>query len=319
MAVERRRLQRERRRARGVALLSVLFILVLLSTLSVYIAEDEYLALRRITNQRDAEQGYQMVIGAEQWIAKLLERDAAESDTDHPFEAWNNPLPQVGVEQGTLAAQVQDQQGLFNLNNLQAGRDSVWYSAFQRLLRVLALDEGLADAVVDWVDADPDVGGGNGAEDPQYLLEEPPYRAANSAFVDVGELAWVRGVEPETLAALAPYVTALPARDVPINVNTCPLPLLRILTNELLDEASAQALADGRTETGYASVTDFLVQPALAGAGDTVQPLVSVSSSFFRVTSTAQFGRLRLKLETLLERGAGSGAVVVRQRRRNHA
>ena len=25
-------------------------------------------------------------------VPQLLERDAAESDTDHPFEAWNNPL-----------------------------------------------------------------------------------------------------------------------------------------------------------------------------------------------------------------------------------
>ena len=43
----------ERNRCAGVALLTVLFILVLLTTLSVYMLEDEHLALRRIGNQRE--------------------------------------------------------------------------------------------------------------------------------------------------------------------------------------------------------------------------------------------------------------------------
>ena len=113
-------------RESGVALLSVLFILVLLSTLSVYTIEDQYLALRRISNQQDAEQGYQLAAGAEQWVMKVLQRDGAESETDHLNEAWNNVLPGVAVERGKLSALVTDEQGRFNLNNLQAGRDEVW-------------------------------------------------------------------------------------------------------------------------------------------------------------------------------------------------
>jgi type II secretory pathway component PulK len=42
----------------GVALLTVLFILVLLSTLAVYTAEDENIAIRRAENQRDMAQAY---------------------------------------------------------------------------------------------------------------------------------------------------------------------------------------------------------------------------------------------------------------------
>ncbi len=303
-------------RESGVALLSVLFILVLLSTLSVYTLEDQYLALRRIANQQDAEQGYQLAAGAEQWVMKVLQRDGAESETDHLNEAWNNVLPAVAVERGKLSALVTDEQARFNLNNLQAGRDEVWYPAFVRLLRVLGLEEGIADAVVDWIDADPDVGGASGAEDPEYLLKDPAYRAANRAFVDVGELLWVAGVDRKVLATLAPYVSALPSSNVPINVNTCALPLLQILSAEGLGEDGAQALVDARGEEGYPGVGEFLAQPALAGSGDVAEPLVAVSTSYFKVVSDARFGRLRFVLESHLQRAAGANAVVVRQRRR---
>ena len=101
----------------GVALLTVLFILVLLSTLMFYMVEDEHVAIRRVSNQRDLEQGYQMVVGSEKWAMKVLQRDLQESETDHLNESWNNLLPEVNLEQGTLSARVIDQQGLFNINN----------------------------------------------------------------------------------------------------------------------------------------------------------------------------------------------------------
>ncbi|MEA3291612.1 MAG: type II secretion system protein GspK, partial [Pseudomonadota bacterium] len=87
---------------RGLALLSVLLILVLLTTLAAYMADDENLAIRRINNQREAEQGFQVAMGAEQWAVKILERDLAQSkeseEVDHPGEDWAKLGPPVKVE-----------------------------------------------------------------------------------------------------------------------------------------------------------------------------------------------------------------------------
>ena len=135
-------------RCRGVALLTVMLIIVMLTTLLVYLVEDEHLAIRRIANQRDLEQSYQMAAGAEQWALKILERDMRESNTDHPGEAWNQLLPEVGVEEGTLSASAEDLQGRINLNNIAQKNDD-WYLLFKRLLEALELDESLADALLD--------------------------------------------------------------------------------------------------------------------------------------------------------------------------
>ncbi len=309
------------RTARGVALLTVLFVLALISTLAVYLVEDEHLAIRRVTNQRDMEQAHQMLVGAEQWAIKVLERD--ENPTDHLKEPWNRLLPKVGVEDGSLLAYVRDQQGLFNLNNLIEGKPSpdgkdkdtkLWYPAFVRLLAVLDLDEGLADAVLDWIDSDQDVNGGSGAEDPEYLLKEPSMRAANRLFTSVGELAWVHGFDAKAVAKLKPYVTALP-EPAKINVNTAPVPVLRILTEDIMSVEEAETLIQGRGQTGYRDTNDILQLTQFAGeAGQRAAQLIDVKSAYFEVVGEAKFGRLTSSLLSLVHRKAGRAVVLGRRR-----
>ena len=285
----------------GIALLTVLFILVLMTTLMAYLIEDEYLALRRVINHRDYEQIYQMMVGNERWAAKVLERDMRQNDTDHLNELWHNLLPETQVDEGKMTAVVIDMQSHFNLNNLKT-RGDAWYVVFQRLLRVLELDEGLADAVLDWVDADIDVSGNRGAEDSEYLLKTPSYRSSNRGFGSVGELLWVEGFDAATVRVLAPYVTALPVAQVKININTASVPLLRAMTKEILSEADAESLVTGRGEEGYKSNDDFLVMTELAGRSEEVAPLISVSSLYFEVQGRAQYGRLNGAIYSILEK-----------------
>lgn len=299
----------------GVALLTVLFILVLLTTLVVYLVEDEYLAVRRASNLKDYEQMYQMMAGNEQWAAKMLERDMKEDTKDHLNEVWNTLLPDTQVEEGRMQAVVVDLQGRFNLNNLNK-KDDPWYPLFRRLLRVLEMDETLADAVIDWVDADQDVSGNGGAEDPDYLSLDPPYRSANQGFGSVGELIRVAGFDESTVSRLTPFVSALPAVNVKININTAPNALLRALDPTILSEAAAEGLARGRGEEGYDDIGDFLGSSELAGQGDKVAPLVDVVSRFFEVRGYAEYGRVRGTLYTLLQKIPSTQQVKVVRRYR---
>lgn len=304
-------------RARGVALLTVMFIMVLLTTLVVYLVEDEHLAIRRVSNQQESEQGFQVALYAEQWVRKTLETDARENDTDHVQEDWNTETPELPeTDNAVLQMQVEDLQGRFNLNNLAAGRDDLWYPAFQRLLTVLGLDPGLADAVVDWVDADINVGGHYGAEDAEYLLETPSYRAANRPMSDVSELAWIQGMTREAIQALRPHVAALPASNVRINVNTASGEVLRILTPDILDEGSAASLTDGRGEEGYADVDEFLARTELAGQWEAAEDMVSVRSEYFEVLSRVLHGRYATVLYSVIQRPEDTRQAGVIQRRR---
>lgn len=305
-------------RHRGVALLTVLFILVLMTTLVVYLIEDEYLAVRRVENQRDSEQIYQMMAGNEQWAAKVVERDMKESQHDHLNEIWHELLPQTRIGEGVMQATVDDLQGRFNLNNMLS-RGDPWYKMFQRLLQILDIDEGLADAVIDWVDADIDVSGNYGAEDAEYLLADPPYRTANRGFRSVGELVWVAGFDHEIVNKLSPYVVALPVSNTVINVNTASAPLLRALGPEILSEASAQVLIEGRGEEGYKDIDEFLVSSELVGQGEQISPLIDVSSTYFEVKATARYGRLVWSLYSMLQKDHSTQQVRVVQRRRGYS
>lgn len=300
---------------RGVALLTVLLILTLLTSLVVYLIEDEYMAVRRISNHRDFEQIYQMMVGNEQWAVKVLERDMKENKTDHLNEIWNNLLPETKVGEGNMQAIVVDMQSRINLNNIKA-RNDVWYQVFQRLLRVLELEESLADVVVDWIDSDQDVSGTNGAEDPEYLLKSPPYRTANRLLGSVGELLWIEGFDEQSIRLLAPHVSALPRSDLRINVNTATVPVLRALTRNVLGETAAENLVAGRGETGYESANDFLIMTELAGRAEEVGPLIAVSSLFFEVQGQARYGRLSGAVYSILEKDLNTQQVKVVQRRR---
>lgn len=304
------------KRAGGVALLMVLFILVLITTLSVYLVEEEHLAIRRISNQRDAEQGFQMTVGSEQWALKILERDGKENNVDHLQESWNVLLPEVKVEEGTLLSEVQDLQGLFNINNLASGRDEVWYPLFTRLLSVLDINEAVADALIDWIDGDQDITGSNGAEDADYLGLDVPYRTADRMIADIGELIWVKGFDEKVLATLSPFITALPVKNNKININTCPPLLIRVLTKEILPSAAADSLIEGRGEEGYQNTEAFLTRTELAAESDNVEPLITINSKYFQVRSEAKFGRLTTVILSTVQRKSSGDKVTVLTRRR---
>ncbi len=114
----------------GVALLSVLMLLVLLSTMAIYHAEDQNLAIKRVSNLREAEQSYQIAASGEHWAVKILEKDMAIDNQDgipnidHILEDWANLGPPVKVEgtESFLQVGIFDNQSKFNLNNLIQGK-----------------------------------------------------------------------------------------------------------------------------------------------------------------------------------------------------
>jgi general secretion pathway protein K len=234
---------------------------------------------------------------------------------DHGGELWASGLPPTDIEQGTVAGEIIDQQGLFNVNNLMleekaSARD---IAAFRRLLETIGLNANLAEAVADWVDADEDALPEVGAEDEYYLRLPAPYRAANQPVVELGELLRVRGMDEATLARLRSFATALPRRT-PVNVNLAPPELLLALVPGLT-LAEARVLASSRAQAPFRSLEEFQARLPRRDL-KWIEGTLSVGSNYFVVRGRATVGKADVRMEALLQRESAAMPVVVWQRMR---
>lgn len=320
-----------RRRQRGVALISIMLIVVMATVLAVQMTNDQRLEIQRSANRFDAAQARQYALGGEELARQILRQDFEERpDVDLPGDAWTSPDLQFEFGDGAVELIITDLQGLLNVNQLYSvprgsnqpedelpdpngvGGDADAVITVQRLTRLVAalgIDPVFAARIVDWVD--PDDGKGQmGAEDFDYLGLDPPYRTADGPMVDTSELRLLFEMEPAVFEALSPFVAALPDTSTTLNINTAPPAVLASLTDSLSLEA-AEALAANRDETGgYETVTQFLVDPALAGSGLAADGL-GVQSSFFRVSVRARFLDRFAYLTSIIQRNVTDGSMRV--------
>lgn len=308
-------------RQRGIALITAILLVSIATIAAVTMASRQQYDLRRSSNLLDGDQAYAYAEGVEAWARAVLIRDAGDSQTDHLGEVWATQLAPVSVEGGQIAGRLLDQQGCFNLNNLirsDGTEDPIAIARYRRLLELLQLPTELVDATLDWLD--PDINPRlNGAEDNEYLLEQPAYRAANRHFTSPSELYYVKGYDAEAVQRLLPFVTALPA-STPLNVNTAvvdktqphPFVLLQMLV-ENLTENEANQLVTGRGEDGYESVDAFIQEPALAGRQIDTAGL-TVSSEYFLTQAEVDIGTAHSRLYSLLQRTNGKVSTLFRTR-----
>ncbi len=297
------RIPHKRCRSQGAALITALLVTAIATVTAVALASRQQLDIRRTENMLERDQAYLFALGVEEWARQILAQDRRNGDTDHPSEDWATVLPPIAVEGAVVSGAIEDLQGRFNLNNLvRNGRTSNRdLQRFQRLLRALGLDEGLARAVADWIDGDDEPAFPDGAEDNEYLLREPPYRTPNGPIASVSELLRVQGMNQASYATLRPHVTALPV-PTPVNVNTATAPVLMSLADGLT-QADAEQLIEGRGETGYQNISEFLNQPPFRDIRDQIID-IDVGSNHFLLSAEVSFGRSRLRLFSLFARDA---------------
>lgn len=293
------------RRQKGVALITAMLIMALITTLTFSLEWDNSLDLRRTYVSMYREEGIQAAFGAESWVLTILRQDAQDSDTDHLGEIWAADMPVLPLGgpgeslQGEIYGDIEDLQGRFNINNLvdaDGEVDQPSLEQFRRLLIALGLDVRLAGIAADWIDADQDASFPDGAEDSIYTGIVPPYRAANQIIASTSELAALEGMDKATLDTLLPHIAALPGRTS-INVNTATGPVLQSL-DENLTLSDVERLIGERGESGFSDIGNTfssLVTPdVLNQLGET--------SDFFRLKVIVQVDTVRITYFSLLER-----------------
>jgi general secretion pathway protein K len=132
-------------------------------------------------------------------------------------------------------------------------------------------------------------------------------------FLEVEDLLAVRGMTPEMLEKLRPYVIVLPERT-PVNVNTASAEVLAaVIPNFSLSEANA--LLARRRNVPWTDMNHF--QADITGHTP-VADSVSVKSDWFLVNSRIRLDRAALNAQSLIQRspnriGGGVKVVWVRQ------
>jgi general secretion pathway protein K len=339
---------------RGVALLIALVMLALAATLAAAMIWDISLDQHRTANLIQSDQAMQYALGAEDWSEQILRRDVEAAQQSQQTQSnqsgnsqtnngatsvnltqdWAMHLPPLPVQGGSVTGQIQDLQGLFNLNNLVNAQvtpttQSPAFSQFQRLLTALNLDPGIANAVLDWVNPGDQPHFPGGAKDETYSRLQPPYLTAERPMTSISELLLVAGVTPDVYQKLAPYVCALPLTSTtqtqtgaaattgsntptPINVNTAP-PIVLMSLAQNIDLGTATALAqtlathpiENQAEIGtlWSQLTNGQRAPQNAG----------ITSSYFRLTTKVQIGSTHLTMYSLLYRNTNGGTFAIRR------
>jgi len=295
------------RRQNGVALITALLIMALITTLTFSLEWDNSLDLRRTYVSMYREEAIQAALGAESWVLTILRQDSQDSTTDHFGEIWASEMPVLPLGgpgesiQGAIYGDVDDLQGRFNVNNLIDNNgevDQPVLEQFQRLLIALGLDARLAGVTADWIDADQDASFPDGAEDSIYTGIVPPYRTANQIISSTSELAALDGMDKATLDTLLPHIAALPSGTA-INVNTATGAVLQSL-DENLTSADVERLLAERGEAGFTDISNTfssLVTP------DVLSQLAE-TSDYFRLKVIVQVDTVRITYFSLLERSS---------------
>ena len=291
---------KSRRETRGVALITALLIVALVTTLTYGLEWDSALDLRRTVAMLNRDQALQVALGAENLVEGLLRQDLEDSETDHLGEFWARDLPGFPIDGGEVFGNIEDMQGRFNVNNLLADDgevDQASLEQFRRLLAALGLDPRFAGIAADWLDANQEPLFPDGAEDSIYTGLVPPYRTPNMPLSSASELAALEGMDKATFDTLLPHITALPGRTG-VNVNTATGPVLQSL-DENLAPADVERLLTERAEFGF---TDVAASFASLVTPEVLNQLEELSS-YFQLKVVVRIDTVRITYISLLERG----------------
>ncbi len=299
------------KRDRGAAIILAMLIAALAAAVAATVFADQQRWSRAVEHRRDQVQAQALVMAGVQWARQILDDDARRSDLDHLGEPWAVPLPPIPLDNGEIRGAIVDAQGRLNINAL--GDKGASADAERKRIATLFAQRGgpvaALDAIADWIDADPSVRE-SGAEDAFYAAQPVPGLPADVPIVRTAELASVKGVTPQALDAVAPFLAALPA-GTPVNLNTAPAEVLGVIVDGLDADRLAALIADRRPKP-FTSIADFRARLP-KGATLANESALAVKSNYFYVTVEARQGETLARARALLRRSAGAWPAIVWQ------
>lgn len=304
-----------KRRQKGMALLLVLVVVALLTSVLTDLAYSTLVDMRLTETFRDSTKAYYLAKGGINAGRMILQED--RNGYDAQDETWSKGIANYPVADGSVTITIEDQDGKIALNAMVTGNNpqAITADRFYRLLLVLEL-ENLADpaeltaALIDWLDSgdtpfseirtdDLNIPV-TGAEEPFYQSLPQPYPCKNSLLETLQELSLVRGFTPEVIRTLRPHVTV--NGSMQININTASEEVLMSLDQEIT-AGIAETIVEYRKQEPIESITQLedILRPQAYAILKTFANLkqLGTTSRIYRIESSAAVndGRRRLVAE----------------------
>jgi len=294
---------KNRRRNRGMALLLVLVIIALLTSLLTDLAFSTMVDMRLTETFRDSTRAYYLAKGGINAGRMILKAD--HNNYDSLDETWSKGVINYPVGEGSVTVLIEDQDGKLAVNGLVSGNNpqSIMVDRFYRLLEEMDLEK-VADpaemtaALIDWLDSGDDpylaihTDGQNlpvvGAEDNYYQTLKPAYHCKNGPIETLEELTLVRGFTPEIVKLISPYLAV--DGSVAVNINTASAEVLMSLDQQISREAVDNIIDYRRTEPienvaqleQILSPDFYIVLKTLSNQGQ-----LGTTSKYYRIESSA--------------------------------
>lgn len=306
---------KESKHNRGMALLVVLVVVALLTSLVTELAFSTLVDLRLTETFRDTTRAYYLAKGGINAGRMIIQDDS--NRYDGLDELWHQGVINYPVGDGAVTVRINDQDGKLGINALvnKNTPSSLMVDRFYRLFVALELDDmsdpaELTAALIDWLDSDDtpypviltdgvDIPVA-GAETTYYQGLSQPYSVKNGQLETLDELALIKGFTPEVLRRVTPHIGL--HEHIAVNINTASAEVLKAL-NLQIDNGVAEALVNHRRETPIEKLEQLEevlateVYSVLKTLGNLKQ--LSVQSSHYRIEADAVVndGRRRLLAE----------------------
>ena len=295
-----------------MALLVVLVVIALLTSLLTELAFSTLVDLRLTETFRDTTRAYYLAKGGINAGRMIIQDDS--NGYDGFDELWNQGVVNYPVGDGAVTVRINDQDGKLGINALVSGNtpETLVVDRFYRLFTALGLDDPaeLTAALIDWLDID-DIpyqevltDGVNipvaGAETAYYQGLSQPYPVKNGRLETLEELTLIKGFTPEILRRILPHVSL--HEQTMVNINTASAEVLMALDLGI-DTGVAEKLISYRRETPVERL-EQLEDEVSTVAYSTLKTLgnlkhLGVQSSRYRIEADAVVndGRRRLLAE----------------------
>ncbi|MDI6801257.1 MAG: type II secretion system minor pseudopilin GspK [Thermodesulfovibrionales bacterium] len=286
---------------KGLALVITLAILVVITAMVVEFAHGVYTTTTSLHNWKEsqrlsliAESGLSLGANALSDIERLRSY-TYPAKIELPIHDML-PMQEVNRFKSRVIISAEDENSKFNVNSI------VWpngklneraYKSLKRLLRVLDLDETIADRLVDWID-----------KDSEPLLKDSEEGAKNAYLDSQDEMLLIHGVDKKSYEKLSPYITVYGINktdDEMININTASLPVI-ISMHEDMTSDLAQRIVEHRDIKPFESPESILTVAGLNNAvGQSLMGRIAVKAANFRMISIAEDKGIKRIIECVMK------------------
>lgn len=289
----------QKHKQRGSAVIAALLVVALVAALLLLIQVVHHASIVRTTDVIAYEKAYTFALGIEEWaIGRLSDYQKLPIET-RAKQTWPITLPIQTEDGNEFFGEIIEQQAKLNLNSLANSADLLKFNAFLKTVLPGSSDvEPTKQSIAQYLqdkykiddsdeDNDDDAAENTNATWPIRLIIFP------------SEIQSLRGMPERSFAAMLPYITALPASDPKINVNTASLPVLMTIHRSMTEAIAQNFITERQRNGGFISTNE--AKTLLVPAGVQAPAMsIDVAANYFLVHAHIKRGEIELDLYSFL-------------------